>query len=114
MKRIIIALVALLGAAPSYAQSPVPEIPFEGNVNFLKLPPEMNVGEVSGVAVNSRGEVAISPAPGRRSATAPPRRRCSCSTPASSARGRRGLYAWSYAPIRFDRDDNPGPSWLKA
>ena len=48
MKRIAIALIALLGAAPSHAQQ-VPEIPFDGNVNFLKLPPDMNVGEVSGV-----------------------------------------------------------------
>ena len=57
MKRIMAALLVLLGAAPSFAQ--VPEIPFDGNVNFLKLPADMNVGEVSGVAVNSKGDVAI-------------------------------------------------------
>ena len=38
MKRIVIALVALLGAAP-VAQQPVPEIPFDSAPNFLKLPP---------------------------------------------------------------------------
>ena len=58
MKRLAIAIVALLAAATSYAQ-PVPEIPFDGNINFLKLPADMNVGEVSGVAVNSKGDVAI-------------------------------------------------------
>ena len=59
MKRIVLVLFALLGAT-SYAQQPtVPEIPFDGNVNFLKLPPDMNFGEASGVAVNSKGEIAV-------------------------------------------------------
>ena len=58
MKRIVIALVAMLGAAP-FAQSPVPEIPFDSVPNFLKLPPDMNFGEASGVAVNSKGDVAV-------------------------------------------------------
>ena len=48
MKRLAITVVALLAAATSYAQQPIPEIPFEGNVNFLKLPPDMNVGEATG------------------------------------------------------------------
>ena len=41
MKRFIV-VVALLGVTASYAQAQVPEIPFDGNVNFLKLPPDMN------------------------------------------------------------------------
>ena len=35
----------------------VPEIPFDGSVSFLKLPADMNFGEVSGVAVNSQKHV---------------------------------------------------------
>jgi hypothetical protein len=58
MKRILIALVALLGVVPQ-AQQAVPEIPFDSVPNFLKLPPDMNLGEASGVAVNSKGDVAV-------------------------------------------------------
>ena len=110
MKRIVIALVALLGAMPT-AQAPVPEIPFDSVPNFLKVPPDMNLGEASGVAVNSKGEIAVF----TRSASA--------SGPAYGATASqvllfdkngkflrevgKGLYAWSYAhAVRFDKDDN--------
>jgi hypothetical protein len=111
VKRIVIALIALLGAAPSYAQSPVPEIPFEGNVNFLKLPADMNVGEVSGVAVNSKGEVAIFTR--SNSAGGPAYGATASQVLLFDKTGKflrevgKGLYAWSYAhAIRFDKDDN--------
>ena len=41
------------------AQAPVPQIPFDGNVDFLKLPPGMNFGEVAGIALNSKGHIFI-------------------------------------------------------
>src|SRR3954447_10184182 len=110
MKRIIIAVIALLGAATSYAQS-VPEIPFDGNVNFLKLPADMNVGEVSGVAVNSKGEVAIFTR--SNSAGGPAYGATASQVLLFDKTGKflreigKGLYAWSYAhAIRFDKDDN--------
>jgi len=110
VKRIAIALIALLGAAPSYAQQ-VPEIPFDGNVNFLKLPPDMNVGEVSGVAVNSKGEVAIFTR--SNSAGGPAYGATASQVLLFDKTGKflrevgKGLYAWSYAhAIRFDKDDN--------
>ena len=53
MKRLAIALIALLAAAPQ-AQQAVPEIPFDSVPNFLKLPPDMNLGEASGVANSTR------------------------------------------------------------
>src|ERR1700754_2188967 len=59
MKRIVFALVALAGIAAPHAQQAVPEIPFDSAPNFLKLPPDMNLGEASGVAVNSKGDVAV-------------------------------------------------------
>ena len=111
MKRIAITLVALLGAATSYAQQPVPEIPFEGNINFLKLPPDMNVGEVSGVAVNSKGDVAIFTR--SNSAGGPAYGATASQVLLFDKTGKflreigKGLYAWSYAhAIRFDKDDN--------
>ena len=41
------------------SQAPVPQIPFDGNVDFLKLPPGMNFGEVAGIALNSQGHFFI-------------------------------------------------------
>jgi len=110
MKRIIIAIVVLLGAT-SYAQPPVPEIPFDANVNFLKLPPDMNLGEVSGVAVNSKGDVAVFTR--SNSAGGPAYGATASQVLLFDKTGKflrevgKGLYAWSYAhAIRFDRDDN--------
>ena len=48
----------LLLAAPLDAQQTAPDLPFESVPDFLKLPPGANFGEVSGVAVNSKGELA--------------------------------------------------------
>lgn len=38
---------------------PPREISYEGQVDFLKLPPDMYFGEVAGVAVNSKGHVFV-------------------------------------------------------
>ena len=70
--------VLLLSARPGYAQVPagnegltpaqisarakaqnVPEIPFESVPNFLKLPPNLYLGEGIGVATNSKGHVFV-------------------------------------------------------
>src|SRR6202021_2192527 len=53
-----IALLLLLSPL-AYAQEKVPEIPFDSTPDFLKLPPNMYLGEVSGVAVNSKGHVFV-------------------------------------------------------
>jgi len=58
----IVAVVAV--AAPSQAQSQakatnVPEIPYESVPNFLKLPPNLYLGEGIGVATNSKGHVFV-------------------------------------------------------
>ena len=37
----------------------VPEIPFESVPNLLKLPNDLYLGEVSGVAVNSKGHIFV-------------------------------------------------------
>ena len=51
------------------AQSP-PSIPFDSDPNFLKLNYQMNLGEVLGVAVNSKGTIVVLNHPG--SATSGP------------------------------------------
>lgn len=88
MKKWVIALGVAVSAAsfalgtPIRAQQSVPEIPFDGDVNFLKLPPDMNFGEASGVAVNSKGRSPSSPVTTVRAVrrTAPPPHRFYCST----------------------------------
>src|SRR5215469_18946566 len=47
-------LFLLLGSA-AFAQQAVPEIAFDAAPNFLKMPADLHLGEVSGVAVNSKG-----------------------------------------------------------
>lgn len=59
----IITLLALF-ATPTFAQQPVPDIPFESVSNYLKYSPEMNLGEVLSVAVNSKGHIVVLNHPG--------------------------------------------------
>jgi len=110
VKRIVIVLVALMGVAPA-AQPPVPEIPFDSVPNFLKLPPDMNLGEVSGIAVNSKGDVAVFTR--SNSAGGPAYGATASQVLLFDKTGKfvrevgKGLYAWSYAhAIRYDKDDN--------
>ena len=110
MKRILFALI-VLASATSYAQQPVPEIPFDSVPNFLKLPPDMNFGEVSGVAVNSKGDIAVYTR--SNSAGGPAYGATASQVLLFDKTGKflremgKGLYAWSYAhAVRFDKDDN--------
>jgi len=59
-----LAVLALLSAQPLLAQSKakaenVPEIPYRSVPNFLKLPPNLYLGEGIGVATNSKGHVFV-------------------------------------------------------
>ena len=56
MKRLIVGLLVLLSPSAFAQQSP-PEIPYDSVANLLKLPPDMHLGEVAGVAVNSKGHI---------------------------------------------------------
>lgn len=52
-------LCALI-AAPTFAQqNSAPEIPYDSVPNFIMLPPDLYLGEVSGVALNSKGHIFI-------------------------------------------------------
>lgn len=117
MKKSVVALFVAIGASSlalgtiARAQQTVPEIPFEADVNFLKLPPDMNFGEASGVAVNSKGQIAVFTR--SNSANGPAYGATAAQVLLFDPTGRfikeigKGLYAWSYAhAIRFDKDDN--------
>jgi DNA-binding beta-propeller fold protein YncE len=105
-----VALVALTQWHP-LAQSAAPEIPFDSVPNFLKLPPDMNFGEASGVAINSKGHIAVYTR--SNTATGPAYAATASQIFEFDQTGKfireigKGLYAWSFAhAIRYDKDDN--------
>src|SRR5262245_26481218 len=81
MKRILtISLVALVVLVAGHAisaqqqqfggaQLAVPEIPFDSVPNFLKLPDKLYLGEVTGVATNSKGHIFVYTRTGTTTAT---------------------------------------------
>ena len=109
MKTCLFALLLL--AAPSFAQQNVPEIPFESVPNFLRLPAGMNFGEVSGVAVKSKGHVFVFTR--ANSASGPAYAPTAAQLLEFGPKGEflreigKGLYGWSFAhSVRIDKDDN--------
>lgn len=112
MKRLALALSLCLAAPLSlFAQGQaVPEIPFDSVPNFLKLPPDMNLGETAGVAVNSKGHVFVF----SRSNTTGPAYGASAAqllefAPDGTYLREIGhnLYAWSFAhSVKIDKEDN--------
>ena len=88
----------------------VPEIPYESVPNFLKLPPNLYLGEASGVAVNSKKHVFVF---SRGNTTGPAYGASAAQILEFGPDGKyireigHNLYAWSFAhAIRFDKDDN--------
>jgi DNA-binding beta-propeller fold protein YncE len=91
-------------------QSRVPEIPFRSVPNFLKLPPDLYLGEVAGVSVNSQGHVFVF---SRGSTTGPAYGASAAQLLEFNAEGKfvreigHNLYAWSFAhSVKVDKDDN--------
>jgi hypothetical protein len=97
---------------PVFAQQAPPRIPFESDVNFLKLTYHLNLGEVLGVAVNSKGTVVVLNHPG--SATSGPLYgNATAQLLEFDATGKflrelgKGVYGLGYAhSVRFDKYDN--------
>src|SRR6516225_7891601 len=100
---------ALLFAGPAFAQQP-PEIRFHSAPDFLQLPADMYLGEVTGVAVNSKGHVFVF---SRGNTTGPAYAAAAAQLLEFAPDGKflreigHNLYAWSYAhAVKVDRDDN--------
>jgi NHL repeat len=109
MKRSLI-LFALFVAGPSLAQQQPPEIRFHSVPDFLQLPPDLYLGEATGVAVNSQGHVFVF---SRGSTTGPAYAAAAAQLLEFGADGKflreigHHLYAWSFAhTVKVDRDDN--------
>ena len=100
-------------AASAFGQepaTPAPEIPFDSVPNLLKLPPDIHLGEASGVAVNSKKHIFVY---SRGNSTGPAYAATASQILEFGPDGRyireigHNLYAWSYAhTVRVDKDDN--------
>jgi len=109
MKAWLVALSALFAPA-AFAQTPL-EIPYDSVANLLKLPPDMYLGEASGVAVNSKGHIFVLTRGG--SSHGPAFGNTAAQLLEFDRDGAflreigKNLYAWSFAhTVRIDRDDN--------
>jgi sugar lactone lactonase YvrE len=101
----------LLIASVAAAQPAPPTLAFESVPDFLKLPPGANFGEVSGVAVNSKGHVFVFTR--SNSAHGPAYAPTAAQLLEFGSKGEfireigKDLYAWSFAhTVRIDKDDN--------
>ena len=89
-----------------------PEIPWDSNTQFLKYSPDMNLGEVLGVAVNSKGRIAVLNHPGS-STSGPVYGNASTQLLEFDPSGKfirevgKGVYGLAYGHgLRYDRLDN--------
>jgi hypothetical protein len=98
--------------APAAAPVTVPEIPFDSDTSFLKYSPDMNLGEVLGVAINSKGHIVLLNHPGSSTA-GPLYGNASTQLLEFDATGKylreigKNVYGLGYGHgIRFDKYDN--------
>ena len=111
MKRLLTGvLMLLLVNAPAFAQQTVPTIAFDSVPNPLTLPDGWNFGEVSGVAVNSKGHVFVF---SRGNTNGPAYAAAAAQLLEFDQNGKfireigKGLYAWSFAhTVKIDPQDN--------
>ncbi|HXH50553.1 MAG TPA: peptidyl-alpha-hydroxyglycine alpha-amidating lyase family protein [Terriglobia bacterium] len=59
MKTGLVLGLLLFLSVPLLAQQPAPEIPYQSDPNFLKLPQGTYLGEAAGVALNSKGDIFV-------------------------------------------------------
>src|SRR6202171_6366744 len=108
MKAFILVLLFFL-AAPLLAKQQ-PEIRFHSVPDFLKLPPDLHLGEATGVAVNSKGHIFVFT---RGNSTGPAYGASAAQLLEFAPDGKflreigHHLYAWSFAhTVKVDKDDN--------
>jgi sugar lactone lactonase YvrE len=110
MTPLSVLFVIFLDAAFLFAQQPVPEMRFQSVPDFLKLPPDVYLGEVAGVAVNSKGHLFVF---SRGNAKGPAYGASAAQLLEFDANGKyireigHNLYAWSFAhAVKIDKEDN--------
>lgn len=110
MKRCAVVLFFLMTSSLSAQQSSVAEIRFRSVPDFLQLPADLYFGEVSGVAVNSKGHLFVL---SRGNTTGPAYGAAATQLLEFAADGKflreigHNLYAWSFAhTVKIDREDN--------
>jgi len=106
---VLFLFLALTGSVLAQ-ESRTPEIPFSSVPDFLKLPADLYLGEVAGVAVNSKGHVFVF---SRGQTTGPAYGAAAAQLLEFNADGKfvreigHNLYAWSFAhSVKVDKDDN--------
>jgi len=110
MRLWLAALLSLVSSA-AFAQDAVPAISYESVPNLLKLPDDMHLGEVAGVAVNSKGHIFVYSRGG--SSAGPAYGNTASQILEFNGNGKfvrevgKNLYAWAFAhTVRIDKDDN--------
>ncbi|HET8925670.1 MAG TPA: peptidyl-alpha-hydroxyglycine alpha-amidating lyase family protein [Candidatus Acidoferrum sp.] len=108
MKRAIFTLFFFF-VGPLFAQNP-PEIRFRSVPDFLKFPPDIHLGEATGVAVNSKGHIFVF---SRGNSTGPAYGASAAQLLEFAPEGKflreigHNLYAWSFAhTVKVDNADN--------
>ena len=103
-------VAAVLISSAFAQQSPVPVIQYRSVPDFLKLPPDLYLGEVAGVAVNSKRHVFVF---SRGSTTGPAYAAAAAQLLEFDPDGKfvreigHNLYAWSFAhSVKIDKEDN--------
>src|SRR5580698_2500232 len=106
---LLVCVVCVLAVGELSAQQP-PEIRYTSVPDFLKLPADVYLGEMAGVAVNSKGHVFVF---SRGNTTGPAYAASGAQLLEFDANGKfvreigHNLYAWSYAhAVKVDPQDN--------
>jgi streptogramin lyase len=109
MKRSFIAAVLSFGAC-AYAQDSVPVIRFDSVPDAIRMPRDVHLGEVTGVAVNSKGHVFVF---SRGNTNGPAYGAAAAQLLEFDENGKyirdigKNLYAWSFGhTVRIDKEDN--------
>jgi sugar lactone lactonase YvrE len=108
--RVFAAVLTAWVVSATAQQHDVPQILFDSVPNPIQMPRDMYLGEVSGVALNSKGHIFVL---SRGNTSGPAYAAAATQLMEFDAKGKfireigKGLYAWSYAHmVRVDKDDN--------